>query len=145
MIGPRIGAAVFALVAALSACEAEERMRATLGQPALVTARHVNAPVNAASPRRVVVTIVAFTPPPDKKPVEIVVTASARGASHELGRVAVTPYASFGPADTARHKTFAFALPPDLTTDAVDVSVALAPVQGGGEGASLNVGSATIR
>jgi hypothetical protein len=135
------------LLAVMSACKAEERMRATLDQPALVTAKPANtAMLGAAHSRRVVVTIAAFTPPPDKMPVEIVVSASSSGgAAHELGRVAVLPYAAFGAGDTARHKTFAFAIPPELAGDALNLSVSLVPVRGGGRGASLEVGGAAIR
>ena len=145
MAGRRTVAVVIAFLAVIGACKAEERMQATLGQPALVTAKPAAA-LGAAASRRVIVTIVAFTPPPDRRPVEIVVTASSAGRPpHELGRVAVTPYAAFTATDTARHKTFAFALPAEFKENAVDLSVALVAVRGGGQGASLEVGSVALR
>lgn len=121
-------------------------MRATLDHPAQVRAA-AGAAALAGAQRRVIVTIVAFTPPPDGKPVEIVVSAvPASGPARELGRVAVTPYAAFGASETARHRTFAFHLPTDLAnTPALDLRVALVPVRGGGAGAGLEVGSATLR
>ena len=147
MAGRRIVASLVAFLAVMSACKAEERMHATLGQPALVTAKRVaDGALGARASRRVVVTVAAFTPPPDKMPAEIVVSAtSAGGAMRELGRVSVLPYAAFGVNDTARHKTFAFALPPGFAGDALNLSVSLVPVRGGGQGASLEIGSAAIR
>src|SRR3569833_1182780 len=146
MAGRRIVASLVAFLAVMSACKAEERMHATLGQPALVTAKRVAAGPLGGLSRRVVVTIAAFTPPPDTMPVEIVVSAtSAGGAMRELGRVSVLPYAAFGVNDTARHMTFAFVLPPGFAGDALNLRVSLVPVRGGGQGASLEIGSATIR
>jgi len=145
MAGRWTVAVVVAFLAVIGACEAENRMQATLDRPALVTAKAQDGATLGVATPRVVVTIVAFTPPPDRQPVEIVVTATSGGASHELGRVAVTPYAAFTPADTARHRTFAFPLPPEMKANVVTLSIVLVPVRGGGQGASLEIGNAVIR
>ncbi len=123
-------------------------MLATLDKPAVMTAT-LSGPTltETPGPPRVLLTIVAFTPPPDKKPVEIVVSAARHDGSarHELGRVAISPYAAFGRGDTKRWQNFAFALPDALTGQAtLTLSVALVPALGGGKGASLEVGSAAI-
>ena len=151
MSGPMRGlmAGLIALAVTWGGAHAEDRMRATLDQSAVLTAA-LSGPLmtDTPGPLRLHVSIVAFTPPRDRKSVEIVVSASAppNGAPHELGRVAITPYAAFGARDTARHQYFAFHIPDDIkSVYRLTVSVALHPVNGGGTGASLEVGEANIR
>ncbi len=140
---------ILAAAAMLAGCRAEERMLATPGKPAIVPARPASAALLGAADigaSRLILTIVAFTPPSDKKPVEIVVRAAAAGQGRELGRVAIMPYAAFRATDTARRQNLTFALPADLAGEkTLTLEVALVPVLGGGKDASLEVGGAAIR
>ena len=150
-----MGATVAGLVlftVALGGCaRAENRMQATIGKPAIVTATTATANLTGAAEmggRKVLLSITAFTPPPDKNPVEIVVNATrADGrASQEIGRFAITPYAAFTAADPARVQNFTLTLPAALASERnLTLSVALSPVRGGGQGASLEVGRAVIQ
>lgn len=145
-----IAAGLLALGAALGGCQAENRMQATLDKPAMVTAGPATAALLGSADfggaRHVLITIAAFTPPPDKKPVEVVVSAArAGGGSREIGRFAITPYAPFV-RGSGRQQNFALALPADLAGEkTLTLSVALVPVRGGGQGARLEVGSAALQ
>lgn len=145
---------MFALVLAmatamLGGARAEDRMQATLDAPAVVRANLTgHLMTDSPGPPRVYLSIVAFTPPPDRKPVEIVVSAArvSGGPPRELGRVAIVPYRAFGVKNKARQQYFAFAVPADFASDvSLTISVALVPANGGGKGARLQVGDASIR
>jgi hypothetical protein len=145
-----IAAGLLALAAALGGCHAEDRMHATLGKPAIVTAMPATAAVLDGADigtRQVLIGVVAFTPPPDKRPVEAVVSVRLPGGSvREIGRFSIMPSAPFGAGDPSKRQNFALPLPPDLAgQQALTLSIALVAVSGGGQGASLDVGSAAIR
>ena len=142
-------AGLIALAVAIGACQAEDSMQVTLDKPAVVTAKPATAAMLGGADigaRRVLLSVVGYTPPADKKPVDIVVrVVLAGGDRREVGRFAIVPAAPFGTADAARHQNFAFALPADLAGQkTLSLEVALVPVNGGGQGARLEVGSAAI-
>jgi hypothetical protein len=144
-------AELIGLTLALGACRAEDRMQATLDKPAQVTAKAANENVlggtNLGAPR-VLLTITAYQPPTDKKPVEVVVRAKAAagGTSQEIGRFAIVPATRFTTAEKDRHQSFALALPSTLADQkTLTLEVVLAPVNGGGQDARVEVGSAAIR
>src|SRR5258707_5105909 len=87
-------AAVLFLGGLPSAAWAEDSMRATIGRPAIVTARPAaSALLGAANvgTGHLLIRVAAYTPPPDKKPVEIVVSAALATGPPEIGRFSIIP------------------------------------------------------
>ena len=140
---------LWTLAATMCGSQAADGAHATLDKPAVMTAvltGHLM--TDTPGPPRVYLSIVAFTPPRDRKRVEIVVRASAtpNGPARELGRAAIEPYVAFGVRNKSRRREFAFLVPAEFQSALrLTVSVALHPMTGSGAGASLDVGDASIR
>lgn len=146
-LGRSLVAALLALAATLGASQAEDPMHATLDRAVVLKANLTgHLMTDSPGPLRLYLSIVAFTVPRDRKPVEIVVSASAGGPGRELGRVAISPYVAFGVRNKSRRQEFAFLVPREFNDPtSLSITVALHPVNGGGAGASLDVGGASMR
>ena len=138
---------MFGVAAVIYAVTAQERpLRATVGQP--LTMPVSRAPLTTASPggaRHVVVTVTAFQPSPDG-PVQAVVSALCGASVVELGRFGLLPQKGFSAAEPAKAQRFSLPVGADGACMAPDhVTISLAPNQGEGRGASLEIGSAELR
>ena len=144
-----LAAAVLVLGALLSAAGAEDSMRATIGRPATVTAGPADAALLGAAnvgTGHLFIRVAAYTPPPDKKPVEIVVSARLAGGMREIGRFSIMPAAAFSAGGSRPTQNFALALPDDLKgKHSLELRVAVVPVLTGGEGTSVTIAGAAIR
>jgi hypothetical protein len=134
-------------LASIGAVAAEaDQLLATVERPAVVTA--TPAPLTeakAGQSTRVVIKVMGFEPAQDG-PVQAVVKAERNGTEQEIGRFAITPYTKFRAAEPAKAKRFALPLPKELASgDPVKFNVYLVPAQGGGKGASMEIGGAEIR
>jgi hypothetical protein len=142
-----VAGSLVAMAAVLGVAAAKDSMLATIDKPATLTATPVSAAMLGAADigtGHVLVTVVAFTPPPDRKPVEAVVWISRRGGgpAQKVGSFAITPYAPFKARDPSMAQRFQFPLPASLAGQrTLDVSVALVPVGTGVKGASLEIGT----
>jgi len=144
-----LAAAVVALGALPSAVWAGDSMRATTGHPAIVTAGPAGAALLGAAnigTGHLLIRVSAYTPPPDKKPVEIVVSAKLASGLREIGRFSIMPAAPFAAGDHYPTQNFSLDLPSDLKGKrSIVLSVAVVPVLTGGEGASVTIAGAAIR
>jgi hypothetical protein len=143
--GPLGALAISFACIALASAEGSQLI-ATVERPAVVTAA---VPGLGGSPddQRVVVSVMAYTPPRDGT-VQGVVKAqrSDGGPEHELGRFGLFPNAEFRAADPSQAQRFSFPLPKDLASGGpVQLKVQLVPSKGEGKDARLEVGGAEIR
>lgn len=143
-----LAAAVLVWGALQSAACAEETMRATIDHPAVLTAGPADAALLGAADigtGHLLIRVAAYTPPPDKKPVEIVVSAKLASGLHEIGRFSIMPAAAFSAGANRTTQNFALSLPPDLKGKrSLQLSVAIVPVLTGGQGASVTIAGAAI-
>jgi hypothetical protein len=124
-----------------------ERLSATVENPAVVTAKAAPAEGFTGQSPRVIVSVTGFEPPREGG-VEVVVKAQAEGSQkeQEIGRFAVFPEATFKAPDPSKAKRFGLPLPQELAASkAVTLRVYLVPFRGSGEGARLELGGAEIR
>ena len=144
-----LSAAALILGALPSAVWAEDSMRATTSHPAIVTAGSADPALLGAAnigTGHLLVRVSAYTPPPDKKPVEIVVSAKLATGLREIGRFSIMPAIAFTAGDHHPTQNFALDLPDDLRGKrSLDLSVAIVPVLSGGQGASVTIAGAAIR
>jgi len=144
-----LAAAALILGALPSAVGAEDSMRATIGHPAIVLAGPADAALLGAADigtGHLLIRVAAYTPPPDKKPVEIVVRARLANGLHEIGRFSIMPAVAFVAGDRRATQNFALDLPDDLKGKrSLELSVAVVPVLSGGQGASVTIAGAAIR
>jgi hypothetical protein len=139
---------VLALWMAAASAEEGDQLRATVDQPATITATEAAPGGNAvAASRRVIVSVTQYHPTDDGSPIEVVVKArTAGGVEQDIGRFGITPdheFTSTAPSTTQR---FSFALPREFASvlaagKPVIFSVHLVPVRGEGKGAALRVGT----
>jgi hypothetical protein len=139
-------AALILLVWCVSRAPAEgERLVATVDYPAIIYA--TKAPSAEHRPAaRVVVTVIAYTPPVDGSIQAVVkVFDSEAGTAQEMGRFGLFPDVEFragGPSDARR---FAFPLPRGDTGDKpLKLEVEIVPLTGEGKNACLELGRAYI-
>ncbi len=142
-------AAALVLAALPSAVWAEDSMRATVGRPAIVTARPAGRALLGAADigtGHLLIRVAAYRPPADKTPVEIVVSARLPSGLREIGRFSIMPATAFDVAKGGRPQNFALVLPSDLKgSRALDLRMAVVPVLNGGKGASVRIAGAAIR
>jgi hypothetical protein len=123
-------------------------MRATIERPAAVTAKPADATLLGHADigtGHLLIRVAAYTPPADKKPVEIVVSAKLANGTREIGRFSIMPAASFDTGKGGRTQNFALDLPADLKGQrTLDLQVAIVPVLSGGKGASVRIAGAAI-
>lgn len=125
-----------ALIAPIGAAQVEgDQLRATVQQPATVTAPAKTSATNDQSAPGVVVHVTGFRPARDGGAVQAVVKAQMPdGTEREIGR-----FATFGD----RAQSFRVSLPRELAgSGPVKLKVHLVPITGTGEGAQLEVGRA---
>jgi hypothetical protein len=138
----------FALFAPGFAAAAEgDQVRATVDQPAVVTAAPMAEGQVAGQPARVVISVTGFRPPQDGGPVQGVVKLQGEGArpEREIGRFGLFPQAEFQTADPSAAQRFGFALPKELASGGpMKLNVYLVPMRGEGKGSSLELGGAEI-
>ena len=143
--GVACGLAIFALAAALRA--EDDKLIATVGKPALLTATHAaSAMKSLTSTPRVVVEVTGYQPAKEGAVRGVVKVQKADGTDQEIGTFGVFPNTAFK-AETSRARSYSFELPKELATGAVQLKVELVPdkAQGTGAGAQLEVGKAEVR
>jgi hypothetical protein len=150
--GPRRAAVgcflVLALWIAAASAEEGDQLRATVDQPARITATEAAPGSNgAATSRRVVVSVTHYRPTDDGSPIEVVVKArTAGGGEQDIGSFGITPDREFTSTAPSTTQRFSFALPSEFAAvlaagKPVIFSVHLVPVRGEGRGAALRVGT----
>jgi hypothetical protein len=140
--------AVVALLACISLVSAEgSQLIATVERPAVVTAAPAPGPESTPGDQRVVVSVMAFTPPSDGTVQGVVkVQKSEGGPEQEIGRFGMFPNAEFRATDPSQAQRFSFSLPRDVARGApVKVTVQIVPQRGEGKDARLEIGGAEIR
>ena len=122
---------------------------ATVERPAIVTAAAVPGPELGPTdqPARVIISVMAFTPPRDGVVQGVVrVQKNEAGTEQEIGRFGMFPNAEFRAADPSQAQRFSFPLPRELARgSAVKLKVQIMPLRGDGKGSRLELGSAEIR
>jgi hypothetical protein len=147
IIGAECALAAVALIPAIAG--EGDQLIAKVGKPAIVTATPAEAPQGIApdkSARRVVVHVTGYQPPRQGGVRGVVKVQKTDGTEQQIGTFGVFPDAAFN-ADTSRARTYSFALPKELATDAVSLKIEIVPdkAQGTGEGAQLEIGRAEIQ
>jgi hypothetical protein len=152
--GPRRAAVGCFLVLALwiepASAEEGDQLRATVDQPARITATGAAFGGNAAATsRRVVLSVTHYHPTDDGSPVEVVVKAVIGGVEQDIGRFGVTPDREFTSTAPSTTQRFSFSLPRELAAvlaagKPVIFSVHLVPIRGEGKGAAVQVGVVEI-
>ena len=122
---------------------------ATVDRPALVTAAAAPGPElgPADQPARVIISVMAFTPPRDGAVQGVVRTQkNEAGTEQEIGRFGMFPNAEFRAADPSQAQRFSFPIPRELARGrVVKLEVRIVPLRGDGKDARLEIGSAEIR
>jgi hypothetical protein len=124
-----------------------DRLSATVENPAVVTATAAPAEGLTSPSPRVIVSVTGFEPPREGG-VEVVVKAQSESSpkEQEIGRFAVFPETAFKAPDPSKAKRFGLPLPQVLAASkSVTLRVYLVPFRGSGEGALLELGGAEIR
>jgi hypothetical protein len=130
-----------------SALAQNDRLLATVENPAVVTATAAPAEGFTSQSPRVIVSVTGFEPPREGG-VQVVVKAQSERSpqEQEIGRFAVFPETAFKAPDQSKAKRFGLPLPQELAASkAVTLRVYLVPFRGSGEGAQLELGVAEIR
>jgi hypothetical protein len=143
-----LAAAALFLGALPSAVWAGNAMLATTERPAIVTAKAADQALLGAADigkGHLLIEVAAYTPSPDKKPVEVVVSAKLASGLREIGRFSIMPAAAFNAGSHRPTQNFALPLPDDLKgKPSLELSVAIVPVLNGGQGASVTIANAAI-
>jgi hypothetical protein len=147
IIGVGSALAIFALIAALPA--EGDRLIATVGKPAIVTAAPAKPQEGLAADKaapRVVVHVTGYQPAQKGSVRGVVKVHKADGTEQEIGTFGVFPDAAFK-AETSRARAFSFPLPKELAADPVKLKIEVVPdkERGTGEGAQLEIGHAEIQ
>ena len=136
-----------AMLALAAACAEDNRLIATVGKPAIVTATPAGvSQQDAGSGPRVVVEVTGYQPAREGAVRGVVKVQKPDGSEQEIGTFGVFPNTAFK-ADTSRPRSYSFDLPKELASGKVQLKVELVPdkAQGSGAGAQLEVGKAELR
>jgi hypothetical protein len=137
----------FAVLAGLAPLSAEEdRLIATVDNPAIVTAAPAASAAANNSPPRVIVHVTGYQPAQKGGVRAVVKVQKPDGADQEIGTFGIFPDKAFK-ADTSRARAYSFPLPKELAAGAVKLKVEIVPdkAQATAEGAQLEVGRAEIQ
>jgi hypothetical protein len=145
VLGAACGLAILGLAVAIRA--EDDRLIATVGKPAIVTATPAGAAQDSSgSAPRVVVHVTGYQPAQEGAVRGVVKVQKPDGSEQEIGTFGVFPNAAFK-AETSRARSYSFDLPKELATGKVQLKVELVPdkAQGTGAGAQLEVERAEVR
>lgn len=136
---------ILAALSVLGACApARAQTVALVGQPALAVAVIEDSPRCAAD--YVVVTVTAFSPAADGRPVQLVFALVGPRGETELGRPSIFPHAPFSEAAHDPAQRFGFRIDRTAVGDGpFKVRMSLDPISGGGAGASASLGQVHLK